>query len=274
MAKRYKISDEEKKQFAGIYVLEYMINKPCKFPLLLSENDQDIEPILEWLLVKDYIAIVDKEYYVPTEKGRRCLSNFMKRYSEFLHVFDIYCAVDLEAGEFAFDSYFDFDDRNRWREYLEDERWDDLRVSVVDYKKLNPAEIVFMSFISENRFGRDEVGWQFDLLLGTVWDEILDICNTAIQWEQLGYEDENGPVPAEKVIEDIIVQGAELILQLHHEEVKLAPKYLHDYEENQTNGEVRSEIDKVAIENHAVSYYNPYLDPGYVSPCFGSRWLI
>ena len=53
MTKRYRINDEEKKQFAGIYVLEYMINKPEQFPLLLSENDQDLEPILEWLLVKD-----------------------------------------------------------------------------------------------------------------------------------------------------------------------------------------------------------------------------
>ena len=94
----------------------------------------------------------------------------------------------MEAGDFAFASYFDFDDDIRWREYLDDDRWDDLRVAVADYKKLNPVEIVFMSFISENRFGRNEVGWQFELLLGAVWDEILDICNSAIQWDQLGYE--------------------------------------------------------------------------------------
>ena len=79
MAKRYSIDEEGKKQFAGIHVLEYMINKPHKFPLLLSQNDEDLEPILEWLLVKDYISIEDKESYAPTEKGRSCLSNFMKR---------------------------------------------------------------------------------------------------------------------------------------------------------------------------------------------------
>ncbi len=68
--------------------------------------------------------------------------------------------------------------------------------------------MIFMSFINEKRFGRDDGGkWQFDLLLGSVWDEILDICNQAINWPELGYEDDQGKVPAADVIEDIIAQG-------------------------------------------------------------------
>jgi hypothetical protein len=89
---------------------------------------------------------------------------------------------------------------------------------VAELKKINPVEIVFMSFLKEDRFGRDETGWQFDLLLGSIWDEILHICNTAIPLEALGYEDDQGRVSAEDVIKDIIRQGAEIMIKLLEKE--------------------------------------------------------
>ncbi len=268
------LTNDQKMQFAAIYVLEYMINKPHEFPLFLDRNDQDLESILEWLLIKEMVQIKKNESYSPTDKGRESLTKFMNRYTEFLNVFDIYCAVDLSTGEFAFESYFDFEDKASWGKYLHEDRWEDLRVAVADYKKLNPVEIVFMSFISENRFGRDKTGWQFDLLLGSVWDEILEICNTAVQWDELGFEDEEGDVPAEAVIEDVIVQGAEHILALQKEELNCNPKYFSDYDENFTtssNGELNK--GRVVINEYSVDYYDPYLDPGYVSPIWFGFWF-
>ena len=273
----YTISEEQKKQFAGIYVLEYMINKPHYFSIMLSGDDQDLESILEWLLVKEYVAIRKNDDYIPTEKGREALTRFLSRYSEFLNVFDIYCAVDLEVGEFAFSSYFDFEGDESWRQFLAADRWDDLRIAVAEYKKIDPIEIVFMSFIREDRFGKDEVGWQFDLLLGSVWDEILEICNTAIHWDQLGYEDEQGVVSAKEVAGDIVIQGAEIMLELHKKEADLAPKYLNQYEDEDedesesTNGEV---VEKVVIEEHSTEYYGGYMDPFYISPIWLAVWLI
>ena len=273
MEPRITLNDEKKKQFAGIYVLEYMVNKPHFFPIFLSGNDQDLESILEWLLVKDYVKIRDNEEYIPTEHGREALTKFMARYSEFLNVFDIYCAVDLAGGEFAFSSYFDFDDDTDWRQFLADDRWEDLRIAVAEYKKLDPIEIVFMSFISENRFGRDQTGWQFDLLLGSVWDEIVEICNSAIRWNELGFEDEEGTVSAKEVMEDIIIQGAEIIIELHEKEAGLAPKTFNDYnsEPRSGNGEV---VEQIVIEEHPVSYYGAYRDPYYVSPLWLALWII
>ncbi|MCK5231923.1 MAG: hypothetical protein KAR13_16745, partial [Desulfobulbaceae bacterium] len=86
------------------------------------------------------------------------------------------------------------------------------------YRDMDPVEIVFMSFINENRFGRNETGWQFDLLLGTVWDEILEICNTALQLRELGWEDDQGSVRAEDVIQDIIDQGTEIMNRIHEQD--------------------------------------------------------
>ena len=265
MKKRYGINDEEKKQFAGLYILEYIINKPHNFAVFLSGGDQDLELILEWLLVKECIEIRHREFYAPTVKGREYLQNFMARYTEFLNIFDIYCAVDLEAGEFAFAHYFDYPDQSRWKAFLALQRWDDLRVAVCDYKGINPVEIVFMSFISEQRFGRDQTGWQFDLLLGTVWDEILEICNTAIPWQELGFEDEQGQIAAEDVIEDIIIQGAQVVVELHEREAHLAPEYFYSY--NGASGDADGAVSKrIHVEHYPVDYYHSYLDPRYVSP--------
>ena len=251
--------------FAGIYLLDYMINTPHSFSVFLDGNDQDLEPILEWLMARDYIEIKNKEKYIPAKKGREALEKFMARYSEYLTMFDIFCAVDLEEGEFAFSSYYDFEDDESWKQYLDAEKWDDLRIAVADYKNMNPVEIVFMSFINENRFGRDESGWQFDLLLGSVWDEILKICETAIKWEDLGYKDDKGVVSSEDVTEDVICQGTEIMLELLEEEDEFIQyDNLNWYEDD----EVESEryVDEVGIPNYPKSHYFKYRNPNYVSP--------
>lgn len=213
--KQFTISEEQKKQYAGLYLLDYMVTESYTFPLLLEEDDTDLEPVLEWLLTKDYIGIIDNERYEQTVNGKAALSLFMTRYKEYLKTFDIFSAVDLETGEFAFASCDEFKNETEWRNFLNNEQWDDLRVAVADYRDMDPVEVVFMSFINENRFGRNETGWQFNLLLGTVWDEILEIANTAIRWQELGWEDEQGNVRAEDVIQDIINQGTEIMNRIH-----------------------------------------------------------
>ena len=60
---KYSITDERKKQFAGIYVLDFMINKPHSFSIFLDGNDQDLEPVLEWLMAREYIKIEKEGTY-------------------------------------------------------------------------------------------------------------------------------------------------------------------------------------------------------------------
>ncbi len=274
--KVYTLNDEQKKQFAGAYLLNVMINTPLSFPVLLERNDQDLESVLEWLLMKEYIEIRDQERYVPNEKGREVLKRFLARYTEYLKVFDIYCAVDLQVGEFAFASYLDFEDNARWKNFLNDDRWDDIRLAVAEFKKLDPVEIAFMSFLNEDRFGRDETGWQFDLLLGNIWDEIILICNTAIRWEDLGYEDEKGSVSAKYVITDIIKQGSALMIKLLEREKKLRkeqPEESEDFDDDNDNEEDHV-VEKVVVEEQPINYYYSYYDPFYVSPLWLAVWLL
>ncbi len=263
--KEYTITEEQKQQFSGVYVLEYMVNRPKAFSLLLEGGDKDLESILEWLLMMEYIEIHQKEKYIPTEKGRKLITRFLGRYTEFLNVFDIYCAIDLQVGEFAFESYFEIEEENEWLKLLRQENWEDLRVAVAEYKKLDPIEIVFMSFVSEGRFGKDEAGWQFDLLLGSVWDEIVEICNNAIHWDQLGFDSEAGAVSAESVIEDIIKQGAEIMIDLHDKEATLSEALREDDDDD---SDEETYVERVVIEEYEPDYYHGYRDPFYVSPLF------
>ncbi len=262
---KYQVTEEQKKRFAGLYLLEYMINTPHAISVFLDDNDRDLEPVLEWLMMKGYIQILDNEKYVPTPAGRKELQKFLQRYSEFLTMYDVFSAVDLESGEFAFAKYFEFDSNKEWQDYLNQDRWEDLRVAVADFKKINPVEIVFMSFISERRFGRDKSGWQFDLLLGSVWDEILEICNSAIQWQQLGFEDEEGVVSAEEVMVDIVEQGTDLMLRLLGEEERLAEyNSFNDIDDNEVDDQFF--VDRVDVPYYGANEWERYRDPYYRGP--------
>lgn len=210
----WTVSDEQKLRFAGIFLLEYMINHPRIFQLWLEDEDSDLEPILEWLLVKEWIQIREAKDYIPTDEGRNIIKRFMERYARFVYFFDVFSGVDLGAGEFAFARYLEILEPDEWQAYLHDERFEDLRIAIAEHLGINAVEIVFMSFIREDRFGRDATGWQFDLLLGSVWDEILDVCNSATDVSELGYQDGERWIDGATVAEDILQQGGKLLGEL------------------------------------------------------------
>ncbi len=204
----YRLDEKQKHHLARLYLLDYMIQEETKISILLDEKNEDLESIFDELMARELIEIDQEQRYCVSREGQALHQNFLKRYRENMALSDIFCAVDLSRGEFAFSFYDDYPTKPEWDTFLAQSRWDDLRIAVTEYLNNDPVELVFMSFINEKRFGRDTDGnWQFDLLLGSVWDEILEVCNQSIHWPELGYEDEEGEVKAEMVIEDIIAQG-------------------------------------------------------------------
>ena len=267
----YSATEEEKTRYAGVYLLWRLINDQEPLSAYLEGDNAFLESLTTELYVKEYMEISDDGQYVPTESGRMLVVRFMERYTDFLKVYDLYHSVDLGAGEFAVVSYFDFDhdgDDREWRIFLDDERWEDLRVAVAEYKGINPVEIVLMSSINEGRFGKDsKSGWQFDLLLGTVWDSILDVCNTNLSWQDLGPED---------VIQDIITQGTELMLSLLQEEENRVrdAAAIASYEDNGRGGDLEDTIvveEVVPVVDYG--YYRTwYVDPFYCAPFWYDPW--
>jgi len=241
------LTDDNKKTFKAIILLDEMINGTHQFKTIDNGDDSVLEPLFIELMSKGYVQTSGINYQV-TSKGQDVYSTFMKRYTEYLKVYDIFSYVDLEKGEFAFARYFDFDSDDAWADFTNDERFDDLRIAVAIFKKIDPAEIVFMSFINENRFDATTTGWQMDLMSDNEWGEIEDICKTAIKPEEVG----------EDAMVDMIGQGSELMIKLLQEEIK----------QNQNNDNYDNNGD--IVEEETVEYYQPYYDPYYVSPV----WLL
>lgn len=244
------LTSDNKKTYKAIILINEMINGTHQFQTIANGDDKILEPLFIELMAKGYVQTAGINYSV-TDKGREVFNTFMQRYSEYLKVYDVFSFVDLEKGEFAFARYFDFDSDAAWDSYKNDQRFDDLRIAVALFKKVDPAEIVFMSFINENRFDTASAGWQMDLVSDNSWNEIEEICRTAIKPEEVG----------DDAMIDMIGQGSELMIKLLEEENK--QKALA----NQNNN---SGGDTVVEEYETVEYYEPYYDPYYVSPI----WLL
>ena len=243
-------SENKAHLFACIYLL-YQIKEGIQISVILDRDYQFLEPLLDRLHSKNYIKI-ENAFYQLCQDGKEFLQRFHNRYREYLRVYDIFSAVDLNTGEFAFAKYFDFDTDDAWYNYLENERWVDLRIAVARLKKLDVHEIVFMNFLNEGLFGAGENGWQFDLILGSIWDEIRNICRDAITAKELGGES--------RLIE-WVRQGSELMIELLEHEQKLKQWERENQEQGRNLEPDEEEEDVWDIEE-----LYAYRDPFYVSP--------
>ena len=238
-------------------MLDQIHNESLQYGAVLEGADQDLEPLFIYMLAKDYLELLDDNLYHITPKGLEKLDNLKLRYEEFLSHFDIYSAVDLEVGEFAFEKFFELDD-DEWEEFIDQDRFDDLRIAVAWFKKINPADFVFLNFLKEGYFDTSKDGWQFDLLSGLTWSQVEKVVDEATQLEDLGYKDDDGTwITGESVLEDILAQGGKLNAKLHIEEENF----------NQQDRPHKNDFsDDDNKETNFVTTYESYYDPFYISP--------
>lgn len=258
--KHFTISDSQRKEYASGFLLDLMINKGYRYSVVLEGADQDLEKLFVYMMSKDYVTLDKDNYYSHTVKGLEKLDNLKKRYEEYLAHFDLFCAVDLETGEFAFEKIFELEDEE-WDLYINDERFVDLRIAVAWFKKINPADFVFLSFLKEGQFDVSKDHWQFDILSGLFWEQIEEIIDTAIQIEELEYiSEDNEVITGMQVMEDVIRQGAKLSERLHREEEHLK----HE------NGEYPNDYYDSGHGDYHVTTHENYYDPFFVNPI----WFI
>jgi len=253
--RHFTIPEDQRKEYASGFLLDLMINRGHQYSVVLEGADTDLESLFVYMMSKEYLSLDKKNNYSPTTKGIEKLENLKKRYEEYLAHFDLFCAVDLEEGEFAFEKIFELDD-DEWDHFINNERFADLRIAVAWFKKINPSDFVFLSFLKEGQFDVNNSNWQFDLLSGLIWEQIEEIIDTAIQIEELGYvTEDNEEITGMQVIEDVLRQGAKLSEKLHREEEHLKHEngeFPNDYYDDD--------------HGYVVTTYENYYDPFYVSP--------
>jgi hypothetical protein len=260
----YQLLTRDKIRYIGLVLLNEIIQFQHTFPVVLTGEDVYLDFYLKQLNEKGFLTIKNGKYYA-TDLGREELVRLYDKYYEYLKFFDVFCAVDLEAGVFAFEEINNpnFTDED-WNNFLADERFTDVRVAVADFKGMDPIEIVFLSFLNENRFDCGVGRWQHDLTGDDVWNEIVEICDTAVSRQYLEADD---------VLLNVITAGSELALNL----IKQA-------EEDAANQQVQEEVveevveetiteeyvDVVDVPCYGYDYFDPYYDPYYISPI----WLV
>ncbi len=268
----YSLSEERKIEFAGVYLLGELVRGRQTISSELTEDQKDLAPILTVLQTKNYIEIVDARYGV-TVQGKNALESFTRRYYEYLNIYDVYALVDLQEGEFAFESYFECETQEEWEKLTQNECWSDLRIAVISYLKLDPIEIVFMQLLQDGSFGRTADGrWNHEFLLGSIWNTIIDICESAIQWEELDWEDDEGVVPAEDTIKDIITNGSEIIIELHKQGLNFQPYPSHNENSEEEDDSDDEYVVEEVVEEYPASYWGCYMNPFYVAPIWYSPW--
>lgn len=258
----FTLSKDDRFKYITFVLLQEIINFQHYFLVELPGDDKYLEPALKFMLHNGLLE-VKNEKYIPTEKGRQYLSDFIAKYFEFLKIFDVYSMVDLDKGEFAFSHAYDdgMDDDEKWAEFKNQERFSDVRVAVAEFKGLNPIEIVFMSFLQENRFNLSENGWQMFLMTDESWNEIVNICNTAIPLVDL---------QADEVILNIVKKGGLVMKDIMETEAKLDKEEGEQeftYTTTTTTEEVEEYVDIVEPPYYDYAYFDPYYyDPFYISP--------
>lgn len=279
----YSLTEAQKLGFASIFVLDKMLRKNRQLMVAPTNPDELCLSEVMKALFNERLVEIQGAFYVPTEEGKNRIRVFRQRYEEYLSVFDIYCAVDLNTGEFAFEKYYDFDDDASWRIYLQQERWEDLRVAVAIHKQLDPVEIVFMSYVLEGRFDQWGDGrWEFAILSGEIWNEILGIVNSNLHPSQLGYmaDDPNHPgqrmeVRPDDVMTEMLTRGGEIMLELVRRGKEVDAQQ-QQYEQEQLALQPQTEVvtetvtETVYDYDYVIAdpyvYYTPYLSPFYISP--------
>ncbi len=209
------IDTDRRIQYAGLYLISRIDEPGTDVNAFIARAEELFSPIQEWLVTRGYVEIDENGQLDVTSTGRDVKTSFVDRHRRYLVDYDVFSAVDLGEGEFAFARYHDFPDAHGWQAYLNQDRFEDLRVAVAEYESVDPIDMIYQTAIDDGSFGPDRTeAWDFDRLLGKVWDDIAHIYNTALKGADLGYEGDGGPSTGREVVEDVVSQGRALAGQL------------------------------------------------------------
>ena len=275
---KYSLTPEQKMYFSSVLIMDIINEDGTEFPVILSDKELRLDMYLLHMAEQGWLKVVGGKY-IPTEDGVAMLLNHKQKLVEFRALYKIYCAVDLGKGEFGYDKYFDFDTDEEFIEYINQEQFEDMRVAVCEFKKINPLEVIFLEMFDSGKFGLDTEDWVYELVTSKTWDLMVSIANDNVHVDDLIEYDENNKVTAtgEQVMEIILARGSELSKNLLKQQQEF-DKNNAAVEEEEVEETVITETTTTTTTEYIdtpyydYTYYDPYYDPYYVSPCWLLLW--
>ena len=242
------LSEQVKQQFAGTLILDRLIGRKDQIHAsLLDKDDRLLEPILNYLQTEGILEINPDHSYQPTEKGRKAYEKLLQQQASYATHFDIYAYVDLEAGVFA----------DKESDFLEEDRWEDLRVAVAQFKGIDAYRMVFFAMLSDETF-YENPDWKFDLAMGTLFETMVEIVQSQLGEEDLGYQDGKDTISGHAVLQDIIEQGSKLNQERYQQRQSQHSEGMATSGDSQGGGDPNTET---VITTVHYGYPYPYYDP-------------
>lgn len=270
---RYSMTPAMLEVFQDIYVTRRMVNDPLNMSVLFETPYDWLQDIVGRLYQKDWVELKGN-YFVPTALGREKVVVAENRFYDFLKMFDGFHSVNYATGTFAIASYLDMDDAT-YHAYINNNEtygWQDFRVAVAERKGLNPLEIVFMSFLKGKMFDTHPNGWQFAVASGEMWDEVVQVCTTAIHMDQLG-DPERGITP-EDDIDAIITAGSALFIQLMQRQAKEDAERAAQKAATATAEKVYTEVVETETTMYETVRYVERVEPVYYTPTYYRQYAV
>lgn len=234
-------------------LLEALVTNYKVYAVALKGDDALLQPAFDELVRVGLVAINGK-VYEPTKNSRAVVKRFLERKQDCTAMLGVYTAVDIEEGAFAWET----GSRSNSTEHMEvlaEERWQDLCLTVAEYKGLDLDEIAFMlTFNMKTIFD----AWQKELMDPKLWSEIDNYQRLSLKVSDLNFEDWEGSVDGKEVIAAIIKFGARIIQA--NPLPSSQPKVDKDFDVV-----LPKKLSKKTLEN--------YLKPGYVNPCWHMNLL-
>ena len=267
---KYKLTVEQKNYFGSVLLLEDMNNFNKVYPILLEGDDELLEPLFIYMMSKNWLK-TGLNSYVVTDEGRKVLKNYIEKLYEFRSIFKVFCAIDINTDEIGFNRFHEFDTDEQFYAHLQEERFEDLRVAVCEFKGINPTDIIFLEFVDSGEYDFEQDGWQADLVTGLIWDELLEVANSNLHMSDLdSFDDDNELIESsEDYMTRMIKDSTELMVGLIKKQAEIDAN--DEEEEDDTEEEFVETITKTYIAEpvYSYEYYEDYYDPYYVSPCWG-----
>ena len=261
------VSENDKKTFRSLLLLDLIIKNALTFDQTIRNGL--LQPVFDLLIMSGSIAQDEKGNYIATPKGVESYASFMKRFDEYKKMYDVFSYVDTGKGEFGYATFFTTENVEDWKKYVSDLRFEDMRVAVSLFKKINPAEIIFMSFLNEGRFefNFSNLTWPNVILSESQFTLIDEIISAAIK---------PGGVITDAFMEDMLKQGTELTISLlkqESEQISSVPEEEFINASGITTTTVTTIEESSSEEiyddydyDYYIDYYESYYDPYYVSP--------
>lgn len=216
----YKISTSKGLTYAATFLLVQMHQADLQISTEKLGDDYQLNPALQLLIEKNHI-VADETSYRLQESGKYKAIQFQERYSTALTYIDIFGFIDLDQGEFAYAHYNDCPSEEAWDIFKSEQRWSDIRIAMFDHLDGDSTELVYAQLLLEKHLHPNSSGWQQNLIKGKWWRELAEMCNSAIQMEDLEYQQEQELVTGEQVLDDIYDQALVILKELYPNDLEI-----------------------------------------------------